>query len=377
MEKLILTRRPRRPVIRLILLPMLPAAAAGAILWLSRTVGAGMVEQVYSRRIFVAIASVLGIPARLVPFSLAAVLLVAAVLFVLFMLIRLFVLLLRRPGRLRTLLRYGYGTLFTASCIALLFAAACAPNYERLTFSEQSGLVLRDSSADELAGLCDELLENAETARRGISESDGVMVLSDSVYGTARNAQAAFDALSGKYPFVGEARVAPKPIPASEVLSILNLTGFYFPYTAEANVNVHMPAMEIPFTMCHELAHTAGFMREDEANFLAYLACSGSDLADLRYSGMLYALNQSMNALYSADRERYFTLRSAYSEGLDADLFALSAYWQKYFDTPAAKVSTTVNDTYLKANNQKDGTRSYGRMVDLLLADFRARHGLL
>ncbi|MGI6316524.1 MAG: DUF3810 family protein [Christensenellales bacterium] len=31
------------------------------------------------------------------------------------------------------------------------------------------------------------------------------------------------------------------------------------------------------------------------------------------------------------------------------------------------------NDTYLKANQQTDGTKSYGRMVDLLLAAYRAR----
>ncbi|HPW41948.1 MAG TPA: DUF3810 family protein, partial [Bacillota bacterium] len=29
------------------------------------------------------------------------------------------------------------------------------------------------------------------------------------------------------------------------------------------------------------------------------------------------------------------------------------------------------NDKYLKANNQKDGVKSYGRMVDLLIAEHR------
>ena len=37
----------------------------------------------------------------------------------------------------------------------------------------------------------------------------------------------------------------------------------------------------------------------------------------------------------------------------------------------------TVNDTYLKANGQTDGVRSYGRMVDLLLAYYRANDGKL
>jgi hypothetical protein len=32
-----------------------------------------------------------------------------------------------------------------------------------------------------------------------------------------------------------------------------------------------------------------------------------------------------------------------------------------------------VNDTYLKAQGQTQGVRSYGRMVDLLLAERRAK----
>ena len=34
-----------------------------------------------------------------------------------------------------------------------------------------------------------------------------------------------------------------------------------------------------------------------------------------------------------------------------------------------------MNDTYLKANAQEDGTKSYGRMVDLLLALRRTQAG--
>jgi hypothetical protein len=374
MSRLIFAKRPLR-----LLRPigyLFPAAAAGGILWLSRVADARLVEQVYSRRIFVAVASVVGIPARLVPFSLAGLLLAGACLFVAAMAVRLVVLLLGRPGRLHILARHLGGLVLLASCIVLFFAVACAPNYHRMTFSEQSGLVLRNSSVDELAALCHELIADAKKIRGEAPAGGDVVNLSSPFYDLARRSQEAFNTLREDYPFIGRARVAPKPMPASELLSVFNLTGFYFPYTAEANVNAHMPAVEIPFTMCHELAHTVGFMREDEANFLGFLACRGADGPDLVYSGLICALNHSMNALHSADRERYFALRATYSEELEADISAQSAYWQRYYNTPAAKVSNTVNDVYLKANSQWDGTRSYGRMVDLLLADYRARHGL-
>jgi len=36
-----------------------------------------------------------------------------------------------------------------------------------------------------------------------------------------------------------------------------------------------------------------------------------------------------------------------------------------------ADASTQMNDRYLKAHSQEDGVRSYGRMVDLMLAYYK------
>ena len=47
-----------------------------------------------------------------------------------------------------------------------------------------------------------------------------------------------------------------------------------------------------------------------------------------------------------------------------------SKYHEKY-DGPVREAFSKSNDAYLKANNQADGERSYGRMVDLLLAQYR------
>ena len=69
----------------------------------------------------------------------------------------------------------------------------------------------------------------------------------------------------------------PKKLAVSEVLSYQGLTGIYLPFTIEANYNGDMTAYNIPFTVCHELSHLRGFMEEREANFIAFLACIGSD----------------------------------------------------------------------------------------------------
>ena len=161
----------------------------------------------------------------------------------------------------------------------------------------------------------------------------------------------------------------------SHLWSYTQITGVFTCWSMEANVNIDVPDFTLPFTMCHEQAHLRGFMREDEANFIAYLACMESEDQAIQYSGASMAAMYAMNTLYQADYERFCELYATYSPGVQRDFAAQSRYWAQ-FEGPVAEVSDKVNDTYLKANRQTDGVASYGRMVDLLLANYRAKHGV-
>ena len=153
----------------------------------------------------------------------------------------------------------------------------------------------------------------------------------------------------------------------SQILSYQQLTGVYSPFTVEANYNRHMISYNKPFTMCHELSHLRGFMREDEANFIAYIACMASDDIDFNYSGALTGWVYATNALYKVDEVSYHMLYERLLPEVKAELAANSAFWDSY-DGKIAEAADKVNDTYLKANNQTDGVQSYSRMVDLMLA---------
>ena len=63
--------------------------------------------------------------------------------------------------------------------------------------------------------------------------------------------------------------------------------------------------------------------------------------------------------------------RPACAEPVRRDLAERAEHWAQY-EGPVQDVSNAANDAYLKANNQSDGMQSYGRMVDLLLAEQRA-----
>ena len=148
------------------------------------------------------------------------------------------------------------------------------------------------------------------------------------------------------------------------------MTGIYSPFTIEANYNTDMVAYNIPFTACHELAHLRGFMQEQEANFIGYLASTRADSLEFNYSGYMLGWIYCTNALYDVDPDAYEEVRSELSEEAEADLEANSRFWAKY-DTPVAEVSDQINDSYLKANGQEDGVASYDRMVEMILTYYR------
>jgi hypothetical protein len=280
-----------------------------------------------------------------------------------------------KKNRKATVFQFILNPVCFISVILLVFALFCGINYYRYPFSQVSGLTVKDSPKSELVSLCKELAQNASKARENVAvDAKGVMKLSDkNIYQTAAKAKSIYAQLNKTYPTLKSGYGAPKPVLCSKLMSYSNITGMFFPFTFEANVNTDIPAFSIPSVMCHELTHLRGYMREDEANFVSYLACRQSGNPDFVYSGDMLAFVYANNALFDIDRTEGTRVYNKLSAGVRHDFAADSAYWRQ-FEGPIAQVSDKVNDTYLKANSQQDGVKSYGRMTDLLLADYRARH---
>ncbi len=202
---------------------------------------------------------------------------------------------------------------------------------------------------------------------------DGTLLLDN--IDVRREARAAMEKLGATYPSLSGFYPNPKPIFFSRAMSTVSLTGIFSPYTTEANYNRDVTPYVIPYTICHELAHVKGFIKENEAGFISYLACLGADSPQLRYSGALNALSYSLNALYQnvTPEEYQAVLRTVPAQAL-ADLQANQTYWQQFRKGVRGAISQTAraaNDSYLRANAQSDGAKSYGRMVDLLLAYYK------
>lgn len=326
----------------------------------------------YHEAVYKPLGGIFGSITGVIPFSLME----AAICTAVFLLIRwIFGLVLKAKEGKKAVLKYAGAVLMKifsiASAVFFLFAVFSGVNYYRETFSEKIGLSVEKSHVSELYDLCRDLIAEAKEAGAQLEHAeDGQTLFPGTEYQLAEKAKTCFEDFASGYDFMDMGFWkfgTPKPVFFSEVMAYLRISGVYSPYTFEANVCTAGPDFLKGATMMHEQSHLRGFMNEAEANFIAYLACSESDSAYFRYSGACLALLHSMNALYSADYELWYELRLTYPYYVDADMRAQNAYIAAH-DTKIAEVSETVNDTYLKLNDQQDGTRSYGKMVDLLLA---------
>ena len=262
---------------------------------------------------------------------------------------------------IRRIKRVLVRALFLLTGIFFLFTFNCGVNYYRKPFSSYSGLEVRKSSKDELTELCAAL---TKTVNQYCEDGVGAAM---EMKAANREGVAAMRRLGEQYPQLAGYYPRPKPLAWSYFFSVQQLCGQYSPFTVEANYNREMPDYNIPHTICHELSHLRGFMREDEAKFIGYLACIGSDSPSYRYSGYLTGWVYATNALAKTDMDAYLELCGALDERAWVDLRGNNEFWARY-DGKAAEVSNQLNDAYLKINSQADGVKSYGRVVDLMLA---------
>lgn len=167
-----------------------------------------------------------------------------------------------------------------------------------------------------------------------------------------------------------------KSIKSSLFTTLINysgVSGYYNPFTGEAQINTAIPGLSLPFTVCHEMAHQAGYAAEDEANFIAYLVCEANPDLSFQYSGSLSALLYALRELQLLDRKAFLEHYKKVTRGVKKDIRIIHDYWRNISKTLSYVLDIYYND-YLKLNNQRSGIKSYNEMTALLIAYRKTSH---
>ena len=325
----------------------------------------------YCAHIFPYISAPLTFLSGLVPFSAGEVLIVAALLLI-FIGIPLMIILLifRKNSRRKTAAVSMTIALWCLAYVSLTETLNCFMLYGCTRFSQRY-FTAADHKPSQLVELYGMLIEEAnDLALQVPRDRDDRFEL------TIDPDKAAIDAMkaiSGDYPQLSGYYPDPKPIQFSFFMSQSNLLGMYFPFTMEANYNDDMVRTNLPDTLCHELAHLKGFIQEDEANFIAYIATSRSSDPQVRYSGCLRALEYVRNQIVRSGVSE--SLTDSISEQVRRDWFRFmpDTYWEdnkkkEIIPTETVEaVSDAATDTSLKLNGVEEGIERYTGVVALLL----------
>ena len=301
------------------------------------------------------------------PVSMAELFYAVAVIALLVYIIYSIIQLIRRPERLRRLYRM---ILTLAAAAALFYGFFCllwGVYYYGDSFSDRIGLDAKPVSAEQLETVT---VYFADMANR---YSDRVTRDEQGSFAVGRDwilerGSSLYDNVEKTFPCLRDEMRHPKPVFFSKIMSYIEFTGFFFPFTGEANVNVDSPACMLPSTVAHELAHQRGVAKEQEANFVAVAACLESGEDTFIYSAALLAYIHLGNALYKADYSRWEQVYGSLNAQVKQDFRENSAYWDKYEGTAAGKASDAVYESFLQSYGQTLGLQSYGACVDLLVA---------
>lgn len=181
--------------------------------------------------------------------------------------------------------------------------------------------------------------------------------------GAYKNLSQHYSVINYKYPSV-------KPSIFSYLGNYLGFTGYYNPFSGEAQVNTTIPLFARPFTTCHEIGHQLGYAKESEANFAGYLSATSSGDSAFLYAVYFEMFAYAGRYLYYIDSVALKEINGNLSPAVKNDIKELREFYRRY-DTPLETAIDRLYSQYLKANQQPSGKMSYNEVVAMLIAYYK------
>ncbi len=353
------------------LIPLIITAFSALITTIGRT--SESFADFYAEYIFPCISTPFAFISGLLPVSLGEIMIITTiVIFAAGIPAMIIFLIFGKKFRSKTLTFSLSAALWILAFVCCTESLNCFTLYGCTKFSERF-FEEKEHTNDELKQLYSLLIDESNKLAKQVprDENNRFVITID----TIEECRKAMKKASKQYPQLKGYYPKPKPIMFSYFMSQTGTSGMYFPFSMEATYNNDMIPEIMPEVICHEYAHLKGFMQEDEANFISFIATLGSDSPEMRYSGYLDALEYVHNQIYKNQIVSGYELTEKISLEVKNDWFRFlpDNYWEENEEKeiiPTETVETisdTASDTSMKLNGIEDGMASYSRMVNLLL----------
>ncbi|MEP7238741.1 MAG: DUF3810 domain-containing protein [Ferruginibacter sp.] len=251
--------------------------------------------------------------------------------------------------------------------IYIIFNAFWGINYNRIGIAKQLQLKIDKYSLEDLKTINGLLIEKANAAKQALVNNNNKYPSNSGLFAKVKLAYRDAEVV---YPFLQYKPVSLKPSVWSWVGNYMGFTGYYNPFTGEAQVNTLVPEFLQPFTSCHEVAHQLGYAKEMEANFVGYLAATASTDTLLRYSVYLDLFMYSNRNLFESDSTAAKAFREQLIPPIINDLKEWKTFNKKYRN-PIEPVFSWIYGKYLEGNQQPQGVLSYDEVTGFIIAYYK------
>lgn len=243
-------------------------------------------------------------------------------------------------------------------------------NYYRESLAKNLDFSTSKYTTEQLFSLSKKIIKKTNQIQTTITKSDTLQVVSPysehEIYTKAING---YHNIAKKHPQLTYQNKSVKSSLMSLLQTYNGTSGYFNPFTSEAQVNDRIPKTGYPTTTCHEMAHQIGWAAENEANFVGFLASISNDDLYFQYSGYRMATRYLIFELYKRDVDLFKQARAIINKGILKDFNSSSSFWKAY-ENPFEPIVKKGYNAYLKANKQDKGIASYNYVVDLLIHYF-------
>jgi hypothetical protein len=268
--------------------------------------------------------------------------------------------------------RFFLDILATLSIVYFVFNLLWGFNYYRVPLYKTLN-VKTDYTTAQLISVTERLISKSNEIHRSLGFADSMKV--EIPYTQQEIFKKSIDGyknLESEYPYLAYSPSSIKKSGWSLGLTYMGYSGYYNPFSGEAQVNKLIKTYKFPVVSCHEQAHQLGYAAENEANFIATLATLANDDKYIRYTGYIFALRYCINEIARRDIDTYHEIVKTINPGILASYKEMRDFWAQY-QNPFETFSKLFWDQFLKANNQSKGIMSYSYMVALVVNHYEDR----